>query len=234
MAEIPHTTIVTCRKCGAEKPVDGFRPNRRTCRECERVAARANYYAHPKEPGLIAAKLRQARANDPERYRLYDKKNAEKNKGAGSDYHKRRYARLDKEKANRLLAEWKNANPEKRRAMEARHRAKYPGKAAERMRRWVRDNPEAAAASRDRRRAREVGASGTFTKDDVRRLLADQGRVCFYCGTALNRFHVDHFIPLSRGGSNFPENLRLSCASCNCSKSAKMPWEWKPDRFQKP
>lgn len=128
MAEIPHTTIVTCRKCGAEKPVDGFRPNRRTCRECERVAARANYYAHLKEPGLIAAKLRQARANDPERYRLYDKKNAEKNKGAGSDYHKRRYARLDKEKANRLLAEWKNANPEKRRAMEARHRAKYPEK----------------------------------------------------------------------------------------------------------
>jgi 5-methylcytosine-specific restriction endonuclease McrA len=34
-----------------------------------------------------------------------------------------------------------------------------------------------------------------------------------------------------RGGSNWPDNLVLSCQPCNGSKGAKMPWDWQPSRF---
>jgi 5-methylcytosine-specific restriction endonuclease McrA len=33
--------------------------------------------------------------------------------------------------------------------------------------------------------------------------------------------HIDHIVPISRGGQNEIENLRLMCNKCNCSKGAK-------------
>lgn len=38
--------------------------------------------------------------------------------------------------------------------------------------------------------------------------------------------HIDHVWPLSKGGSNGPENLVLACAECNLRKSAKTPMEF--------
>jgi len=51
---------------------------------------------------------------------------------------------------------------------------------------------------------------------------------CAYCGVRLtaNNAHVDHKIPLSRGGDSDPDNLVASCKSCNLSKGAKTPYEW--------
>jgi 5-methylcytosine-specific restriction endonuclease McrA len=34
-------------------------------------------------------------------------------------------------------------------------------------------------------------------------------------------YHVDHMTPLSRGGSNGPENLVCACRRCNLSKHNK-------------
>lgn len=49
-------------------------------------------------------------------------------------------------------------------------------------------------------------------------------RVCEYCRApeaVFNfSFDVDHVIPTSKGGTNSPENLALSCRSCNAYKSA--------------
>lgn len=41
-----------------------------------------------------------------------------------------------------------------------------------------------------------------------------------------NVFDVDHIRPLSRGGSNWPDNLACACASCNRSKNDKTLDEW--------
>lgn len=49
---------------------------------------------------------------------------------------------------------------------------------------------------------------------------------CEYCGTSEGKFHIDHFIPFSRGGSDEIENLRYACVACNLSKGAKLPSEW--------
>src|SRR3546814_13360528 len=66
---------------------------------------------------------------------------------------------------------------------------------------------------------------GEFTAEDIDAMLAAQKKKCWYCGTKLTAYHVDHRIPLARGGSNGPANLVIACPACNLSKGAKMPWE---------
>jgi 5-methylcytosine-specific restriction endonuclease McrA len=40
-------------------------------------------------------------------------------------------------------------------------------------------------------------------------------------------FHIDHIVPVSRGGSNRDDNLCVACAPCNLRKSAKVGTEWR-------
>jgi len=50
---------------------------------------------------------------------------------------------------------------------------------------------------------------------------------CYLCGEVvlINDRHVDHIVPLSRGGRHVASNLAVACAACNLSKSAKLPEE---------
>lgn len=50
--------------------------------------------------------------------------------------------------------------------------------------------------------------------------------VCQYCGDADVPMCADHVVPLSRGGSNEPDNLVACCLPCNSSKSDRMVDEW--------
>jgi 5-methylcytosine-specific restriction endonuclease McrA len=77
------------------------------------------------------------------------------------------------------------------------------------------------------RRARQLKAEGDYTPADVAKLRAEQDDRCVYCRVDLARKgHVDHIIPLSKGGSNWPSNLQLLCRSCNSKKGAKHPDEF--------
>lgn len=57
-------------------------------------------------------------------------------------------------------------------------------------------------------------------------ILERDGRVCRYCEDTEGPFHIDHIVPISRGGSNRDENLCVACATCNLAKSAKLASEW--------
>ncbi|WP_085035191.1 HNH endonuclease [Ensifer aridi] len=50
---------------------------------------------------------------------------------------------------------------------------------------------------------------------------------CAYCGNIADPVHIDRIIPLSRGGTNDPPNLTVSCSSCNLEKAALTPDEWR-------
>jgi 5-methylcytosine-specific restriction endonuclease McrA len=78
-----------------------------------------------------------------------------------------------------------------------------------------------------RRRAKQFNAPGNYTQSDVNRIAERQSNLCFWCGAnILGRIVADHYIPLSRGGSNYPENIVASCGSCNSKKHNKMPDEF--------
>lgn len=58
-------------------------------------------------------------------------------------------------------------------------------------------------------------------------LWEEQKGKCFYCKSKLDIFHVDHKIPLSRGGLHDENNLCLACPSCNLKKHAKTEEEFR-------
>ncbi|MBM7488326.1 5-methylcytosine-specific restriction endonuclease McrA [Bradyrhizobium sp. USDA 3686] len=50
----------------------------------------------------------------------------------------------------------------------------------------------------------------------------DGGYVCFYCKEAVgNDFHIDHKIPIAKGGQHEFSNFVLACMPCNQEKHAK-------------
>lgn len=76
----------------------------------------------------------------------------------------------------------------------------------------------------DRRRLLTVGLGSfeSFTVEDVLSILTEQNYVCFYCERVLfDNYHIDHKIPLSRGGTSNKENLCAACPSCNLKKKDK-------------
>lgn len=59
---------------------------------------------------------------------------------------------------------------------------------------------------------------------------------CRYCGQKLKpkTATLDHVLPLSRGGSDDPENLVLACHPCNQCKGNRTPLEWASDILNGP
>jgi 5-methylcytosine-specific restriction endonuclease McrA len=56
-------------------------------------------------------------------------------------------------------------------------------------------------------------------------VLARDGWMCQYCGSAKHSLTVDHVIPRSRGGESIWENIVASCAPCNRKKGNRLPQE---------
>lgn len=68
-------------------------------------------------------------------------------------------------------------------------------------------------------RAKRRQADGTFTIEDIQRILIRQHGLCIYCKISIDKkYEIDHIVPLARGGSNWPSNLQLLCSRCNRRK----------------
>jgi len=137
--------------------------------------------------------------------------------------------RENPERARAVVRRWCAAHPENLEANYQRWKDANPTGPRDNVRRWRIENPLKSKALFARRKARERNAKGTFDGDDLKRIMIDQEETCFYCEESITEdFTIDHFIPLARGGTNWPDNLRLACLSCNAAKGAKLPNEFVP------
>ena len=74
-----------------------------------------------------------------------------------------------------------------------------------------------------RRRSRLVAAPGTCSRQQWLWRFQFYGGRCAYCPCELKfeEAQMEHRIPISRGGSNWPANIVPSCAECNLRKGTK-------------
>jgi hypothetical protein len=70
-------------------------------------------------------------------------------------------------------------------------------------------------------------AEGKYTHADILRIGNAQKWRCHWCEKdTKHQYHVDHVIPLAKGGTHWPSNLVISCVPCNRSKNATDPIEF--------
>ncbi len=64
---------------------------------------------------------------------------------------------------------------------------------------------------------------------ELSQLLIRQNHKCNICYTLISRekknIHLDHYVPLSKGGSHSIDNVQWLCAKCNFEKGSSMPKE---------
>lgn len=123
---------------------------------------------------------------------------------------KERYLSVPAEERRRRRAEHYQANRDRiRERAQARYREIYP------------NDPTKWRAAKSRRKMRldvAMTAEDRHISEDYRRAIVSDP--CFYCGTT-ETAHVDHFYPLSKGGTDHWRNLRRTCGPCNLSKNAR-------------
>jgi 5-methylcytosine-specific restriction endonuclease McrA len=140
---------------------------------------------------------------------------------------------------------WRMDNPEKAREVDARSREKHAArireyrkiywekvcrnpdqkkKYQEKARVRFAENPGLRSVYRSRRRAMLRAAEGSHTANDVQKIYKAQKGRCACCRKKVSDgYHVDHIIPLAKGGSNWPKNLQITCPPCNQKKQARDP-----------
>jgi len=137
------------------------------------------------------------------------------------------YREANKERIAEQLRSWREANRDHIAEYDRAYREANKEQHRKWWRNWYIANPHKVKANTHRRRARKLQAEGTHTAADIQAQYKAQKGKCYYCAAKVgDTYHVDHVIPLSRGGSNSPENLVIACPPCNLSKGDKLPSEW--------
>lgn len=131
-------------------------------------------------------------------------------------------------------AAWRpKLDPERTRAYDREYQAVNAERIAENRTVWRAKNAariEAQlAAGRARKRGARIGDRAAYIAF-VKHVRSAASIPCHWCGTATKRGarrrHLDHIIPLAKGGADSVDNLCVSCQRCNCAKGAKMPEEF--------
>lgn len=55
-------------------------------------------------------------------------------------------------------------------------------------------------------------------KYDVGALLCHYDYKCRYCQCEVPPYHIDHVVPIAKGGTNDLDNLAILCPTCNMKK----------------
>ncbi len=82
--------------------------------------------------------------------------------------------------------------------------------------------------ARERKLSQEAVSDGTVTLELEQFLFDEQNGKCAYCGCDLNESgkHLDHIIPIAKGGLHTANNVHWVCPTCNLSKGDKLEDEW--------
>lgn len=239
------TPLKTCSKCGKEYPATAeyFGPDKSnkdgllySCRKCRaeynrewRKTEKAKAYYHQYYLDHIEEKHEQSkqwREANTDRKREKDREYRERNRDRVLE-NKRRWHRDNQQKVVKNVACWRKANPGKHRRHNQRYYVRHQAKINAYHRQYREQNPEKEKAKSQRRRAREQNAAGVHTAADIRECYMEQAGRCAYCGMPVyDDYHVDHIIPLARGGTNWPENICIACPNCNLEKGDKTLAEW--------
>jgi len=212
----------TCEHCGVEYEPAYNKPRQKYCsKECGITAWRE---AHP---GCVARWSKAQRGKHPERTRAAVRRYAAKHPDEARERSAQYYER-NKDEVNRRAREWAKRNPEKQRASVQAWRDTHPDYGHRYMQAHKAEYAAWSAARRARIADATVGDVSAI-REIYRRAREEEAVRCHLCGglIPIGQRHVDHIVPLSRGGQHSVRNLEIACAECNLRKHTKTPAEFR-------
>jgi 5-methylcytosine-specific restriction endonuclease McrA len=191
----------------------------KTCSKCKLPKLESKFSQDKSTPDGLSYRCTQC---NRENVRKYYYEHYEESQKKARERHKKTYIPHPRSKKPKQKKPRKIRTP----AQKAEYYKTY-------FKKWRQENPDKHAIRRridsHTRRGREVNAEGSYSRSDVEQKFKDQNGLCFYCHIPLEKYEIDHFIPLVRGGSNWPDNIVLACPKCNNRKGKKLyPSEWTP------
>ncbi|AFZ27219.1 HNH endonuclease [Cylindrospermum stagnale PCC 7417] len=129
-----------------------------------------------------------------------------------TEYYKKRYQQK-KDAIKDNVKKWRTENPDKVKISQDKYRMSQAGKLTN------------ANLSRRRRARKANNHAVNYSKNELFKAKEIFCNECAYCGSKI-KLQIDHFIPVSKGGSDCIGNFVLSCWKCNRSKSDNDPMEW--------
>lgn len=196
-------------------------PEGRVCRRCA-VVFIGKFCA----PCAKKSKDDWRKAN-PDYIKQYREKNKEKIKRDVAKYQLENKAKIDEYKKNHRI---ENLARYTENAAKAYAEDSVARRAA--VKAWKKENPSKVKVINQNRRALKKYNGGKLSSGIVQRLMSLQKNRCACCCADLNDsgHHVDHIIPLSKGGAHDDANIQLLCPTCNLSKRDKLPIEFMQSR----
>lgn len=195
--------------------------------------ARENYLAHKEERKERNYELR----------RIWGLKNKTRLKTYRTIYKTKRSFQIkawqerNRERHKAGIDLWYQNNKERRHAADKAWRSTHRASCLVYYKRYREKNPHAWRKHDRARRARKLGCpqSNLDLMVDWENRWKKKGKVrCYWCGNSFNpaTCHMDHIVPLAKGGPHRIENLCISCQPCNNHKSAKPLPKWSAELTQ--
>ena len=150
----------------------------------------------------------------------WDKGNKEKRKK-----YKKKWDKDNKEKRKEYDKKWHQKNPK----YYKRYYEKNPQKVKKRIKKWRDENKDYVNFINLRRHTLKKNAKGSHTFQEWLDLKEKCNYICQICGLKepfenqyFKYLTEDHKIPLTKGGTDYIENIQPLCQSCNAKKHNKI------------
>lgn len=245
-------TTKICTKCNCEKELTEFyfrkdtNDYRKQCKQCasdvskqnynEKMEKRKEYQLKNKEK--IAKKKKKYYEENKDIFLKKRKKYCIDNKELVKQQ-KRNYYLKNQESVKQKTKDYYRENIEQVKIKSKEYRDNNFEILKEKKKQYNKDNIEAVRARHKKYMQTEKGKIIAKNMKHIRRTAEKNGdvttkqlkelyqntKVCYWCNCSLknNDIHLDHYVPIAKGGLHTISNLVLACSSCNKSKSSKDP-----------
>lgn len=223
MSENDCSTAKPCSRCGEQKPTDAFPSRGRVCKKCK-SAQSAEWVAANRERARATLKAYREAHRDEIRAKsaAWRAANLERLRAEARDY-----GNAHREERAARFKDWRAANPytdEERTRKAVQARARYGPEVRRYQAEYRRAHPDISREQNAIRRARKRNAP---VVERIRRAVVwerDQG-ICHICRRKCDpaNWHLDHIVPLSRGGEHSYRNVAVSHPRCNERRHASGP-----------
>jgi 5-methylcytosine-specific restriction endonuclease McrA len=186
------------------------------CKKCQIETERYEAAGHCK---ICRAKYREANREQAKQYYInnfdkYSKKQKE-------------YKQKNLEKIRSRNSEYRKNNIEKFKQKDSVYYEKNKDKIKLTQTIYYKKHKKEFLIRNHNRRIKQFDNGGILSKGIEKKLFVLQKGKCPCCKKKLDdKFHLDHIVPISLGGTNTDENIQLLHASCNLKKKAKHPVEF--------